>query len=451
MERFDPSDGYRYSNVVANPEKETHVILSFSGGGTRAAAFSFGVLEKLRCTPIEGTTGRSLLDEVDVISSVSGGSFTAAYYALHGEEAFLDFERRFLTRDVQSDLFWALASPWNWLRLASGDFDRIDLAAEYYDEQIFDGHTFRDLLDRSDDRPFIIINATDMTRGSRFEFTQDQFDLLSSSLASFPVGRAVAASSAFPGLLSPVRLINHGQIDGYRRPEWIGSALLGREVAPHRYRRAQNSMSYLEPESSGDGRARKSRPFIHLLDGGIADNIGLRGPLAAVTSVDGPWSLLTDINNGHVKRVVVIAVDAKTEPQPGWSQHKSAPGILSVLQAVASHPMDNYSMETVTLLQRVFGELRAGARSERDCEKFIQENFDPDFKFEASLTPVEFSFIHVSFDDVPNEQDRRDLKSMRTTFRLSEEDVSLLRKSAAAALDADSAFQAALAAIRSDN
>ena len=95
-------------------------MLTFSGGGTRAAALAYGVLEVLRATPIvwEGER-RSLLDEVDVISAVSGGSFTAAYYALKRERAFADFESAFLKRDVEADLRRQLLSPVNWARLAS--------------------------------------------------------------------------------------------------------------------------------------------------------------------------------------------------------------------------------------------------------------------------------------------------------------------------------------------
>jgi NTE family protein len=64
-------------------------MLTFSGGGTRAAALAYGVLETLRDTPIkiDGKTAR-MLDEVDLISSVSGGSFTSAYYGLHGDGIF---------------------------------------------------------------------------------------------------------------------------------------------------------------------------------------------------------------------------------------------------------------------------------------------------------------------------------------------------------------------------
>src|SRR5210317_663738 len=83
---LDPEGGYRFANLddTDNTDK-LFVILTFSGGGTRAAAFSYGVMEKLKTTTImvDGQP-RRLLDEVDVISSVSGGSFTAAYFGLFG-------------------------------------------------------------------------------------------------------------------------------------------------------------------------------------------------------------------------------------------------------------------------------------------------------------------------------------------------------------------------------
>ena len=70
---------------------ETFVVLTFSGGGTRAASLSYGVLKELKNTILPGTR-RTVLDEVDVISTVSGGSFTGAYYALFGDRIFSDFE-----------------------------------------------------------------------------------------------------------------------------------------------------------------------------------------------------------------------------------------------------------------------------------------------------------------------------------------------------------------------
>ena len=161
------------------------ICLEFSGGGTRAAALSYGVLNLLHDTRITWKgVEKTLLDEVDCISSVSGGSFTAAYYGLFGDRLFTDFRTRFLEADVQRALFWQLFIPTNWIRLASPYFSRIDLAAEYYDEALFDKQTFATLTAGSR-RPFIILNATNLANGERFEFTQEQFDFLASDLSTY--------------------------------------------------------------------------------------------------------------------------------------------------------------------------------------------------------------------------------------------------------------------------
>ena len=98
LTQWDPEAGYRGKNL-RDPEDKDHLVLlsTFSGGGTRAAAFAYGVLEALRDTEIslEGKA-TSLLQKMNSISGVSGGSFTAAYYGLFGDRIFQDFEARFL-------------------------------------------------------------------------------------------------------------------------------------------------------------------------------------------------------------------------------------------------------------------------------------------------------------------------------------------------------------------
>ena len=107
-------------------------IMTFSGGGTRSAALSYVVLQHLRDTAITiNGKQRRLLDEVDLISSVSGGSFTSAYFGLFGEKLFQDFEEKFLKRRVQQYLSLSLFKPKTWFRLAPTLFERSDLAAEY--------------------------------------------------------------------------------------------------------------------------------------------------------------------------------------------------------------------------------------------------------------------------------------------------------------------------------
>jgi NTE family protein len=182
------------TGAAGSRSNELLLILAFSGGGTRAAAFAYGVLEELAATPVVlGGRPRRLLDEVDLISAVSGGSFTAAYYGLYGDRVFHDFETEFLKRPVEEQLVVQLLRPRNWVRLASLYFNRSQLAADYYDEHLFRGATFADLEQRSG--PEILINATDLSTGSRFAFTRFFFDPICSDLSSYRVALAVTASS----------------------------------------------------------------------------------------------------------------------------------------------------------------------------------------------------------------------------------------------------------------
>lgn len=90
IEVIDEQSGYRaLSEARLRGVGENVVLLSFSGGGTRAAVLSYGVMQELRDTSIVSNGNRvRLLGEIDTISSVSGGSFTAAYYGVFGERLF---------------------------------------------------------------------------------------------------------------------------------------------------------------------------------------------------------------------------------------------------------------------------------------------------------------------------------------------------------------------------
>jgi NTE family protein len=419
LNAYDRDVGYRFKNLSSQLNTDSlFVILAFSGGGTRAAALSYGVLEKLRDTTITWKgERRRLLDEVDVISSVSGGSFTAAYYGLHGYEIFQDFEARFLKRNIEWELAQQMLVPTNWFRLASPMFDRIDLAAEYYDSRVFNRGTFHD-LERKGQRPFILINATDMTLGARFEFTQDQFDLLCSNLSEVPVARAVAASSAFPVLLSPLTLKNYAGTCDFQEPEWVTNAMDDRDIAARRFNEAVQTRSYLD---------MAKRPYLHLLDGGIADNIGLRGPLRAILSLDGGWSVLRMVNMNKVEKIVVIVVNARTEPDTTFDQKENAPGWKDVLMTVATVPMDNYSFETIELLAENSKQWQKDYQARRACEQQLQARCPGAELPGGQLANVDFYPIVVAFDSLPDPGERSFFKNLPTTFNLAPETVDRLR------------------------
>jgi NTE family protein len=427
-----PETGYRFTNLPhTNNSDSLFVMLAFSGGGTRAAALAYGVLEELAKTRIvwEGKRGR-LLDEVDLISSVSGGSFTAAYYGLYGDRIFSDFEAAFLKRNIQGRLLAPYFSPVNWFRLASPKFSRIDMAAEYYDRHLFGGHTFGDLLLQGR-RPFLMINATDMSLGVRFEFTQDQFDLLCSDLSCFSLGRAVAASSAFPILLSPVTLRNFGGNCASPEPAWIRSVLEDRSASTRRRNQALEARAYLDSTK---------RPFIHLLDGGLADNLGLRGPLEAIlthndASRTGSWFQMD-----QMRKVVLIIVNATVAPDYGVGRSEKSPSLRKVAQAAARVPISRYSFETVELfkesVEKWQREINARHQTLRSTPVAPGDGAGNSTSDDLQFYPVE-----VDFNSIADEAERGFFEALPTSLHLPPASVDRLRAVAARILRQSEQYQ----------
>ena len=162
--RVDPEAGYRFlTRQHYFRDHDTLVVLAFSGGGTRAAAFSYGVLEVLRDTEIVGPNGakRRMLDAVDVVTGVSGGSFTALAYGLYGDRLFDGYEQDFLKRDVEGDAAAAVDRSDVLGRSVVDRMGTLELAARYYDEILFHGATFGDLQRGSG--PLIVVTATDIS------------------------------------------------------------------------------------------------------------------------------------------------------------------------------------------------------------------------------------------------------------------------------------------------
>jgi NTE family protein len=213
--------GYRPGALSNDRSPSTLVLLSFSGGGKRSAAFGYGVLKGLRDYPvlIDGSQKR-LLDAVDIMSSVSGGSFPAAYYGLHRDKIFTDFEKDFLNQDIEAYIYGSYLLPWRFAKaLFNPNYGTNDRMAEVYDKFMFHGATFADLQRAG--RPLVSINATDVDTGLEFMFLQDQFDLICSDLLSYPIARAVAASNGFPILFNPITLKSYRSQCQGRVPAWI--------------------------------------------------------------------------------------------------------------------------------------------------------------------------------------------------------------------------------------
>jgi len=424
----DPSAGYRFETRQARDKNEDNlVILAFSGGGTRAAAFSYGVLEFLRRTEVVGPQGNTirLLDAVDIITGVSGGSFTALAYGLYGDKLFDDYEQRFLKRDVQGEIVARTLSPSNWGKLGSTGWGRSELAAEFYDEILFNGATFGD-LDRGKG-PLILASATDISTGSRFVFSQRIFDVVCSDLNAVPLSRAAAASSAVPVVLSPVTINNYGGTCKTITPDWVKPFL----YSDNPPRPAARAVRSLKAEQAFHDGAR--RPYLHLVDGGISDNVGMRAVLDALEILEALHDAGLPSPVDGARRIIVISVNSLSSPPTNWDQSENPPGTVDILLKAAGTPIDAFSYETIELLRDTAARWQTLRRIRNSAA--YAANKDPAVAAALRVPEAEIYAIDVSFPMLKNKAELDYLNQQPTSFVLPAEAVDRLRAAAGSTND----------------
>ena len=430
---FSRNTGYKFqARQQYSRDSENLVVLAFSGGGTRAAAFSYGVLEMLRRTQIAGPRGTTrLLDEVNVITGVSGGSFTALAYGLYGDKLFDDYEQRFLKRNVQGELISRLLNPAKWGALSSTGWGRSELAAQLYDEILFGGATFAD-LDRGHG-PLVAVMATDISSGSRLTFDQNFFDVLCSDLDSVPLSRAAAASSAVPVILSPVTIDNYGGTCNYSLPGWVG---LFNDPATTPRPAARASQRLKEIDSYNDS---VHRPYIHLVDGGVSDNLGLRGVLDIIESFEALHSMGQPTPLDHVRRIIIFVVNSHSSPKTNWDESERAPGSIKLLIRATGVPIERYSFEAVELLRDIVARWQT-LRRIRDSAAFSAEK-DPTLKEVVNAPDIGLYAIDVSFPALTDSAEFEYLNDLPTSLALSDAAVDRLRAAAGKIILASPEFQ----------
>jgi len=420
LPQWHPEYGYRFANLPPSVDRNSDslfIVASFSGGGARASALSYGVLKELAQTPIvwEGYRKR-LIDELTIINALSGGSFTAAYYALYHDRIFRDFEPRFLRKDWESELrARLLKSPSNWLRLWSPYFGRAHIFAELLDEALFDGATFNDLAS-SDQRPVIFLHASDMATVSRFEFHQRQFDLICSDLSQLRLSVATASSSALPMLLSPISLKNYAGQCGFDPPRYLAED----NHNPKGRKRRNELRSYLDSAK---------RPYIHLLDGGLADNIGMRGVLELSALVDDIETSFEVLGAKKIQKLVYLMVSAETMPDLNHYQLDEIPSLTRALNALIDIPINRYSDDTFILMRQAVADWRTQLRhrARRESGVFAKD--------------LDIYFINASLSELEDPEEQARLMGIPTNLALSDDQVDHLISAAAKLLRNDKEYQ----------
>ncbi len=405
--------------VVGTQEPAPSIVaaLTLSGGGARAAAFGLGVLEELKATRFE-LDGRptTLLDEVGLISGVSGGSILAGYYAAFGDEVFTRFEREFLLVNFQSSLVRDfLLSPLTGYKLSSPWYGRSNALAQRLDT-VFRGMTYGDLRAQPVRRR-LLVTATDLSTGAPFEFTPEQFALICSDLDSVPLSFAVAASSAVPLLLSPMAVRNYA---GSCQPP----------VSRQAWAEADQTVSarLLQTIADSYGDAQQ-RPFIHLVDGGLVDNLGVRSLLDRALAAGSLSATFEGLPPGSVRRIVLIGVNSERDTTDRIDQSDYVPTTSQVLDALVFGAGSRLTTETTVIMkdvaQRLSAELQA-ARSRPGSP------FAPD---------AEIHVINLSLHDLRDPGLRHAVLRVPTALTIPPEQVHELREAGRIAVRESAAFQ----------
>lgn len=392
--------------------------VTLSGGGARAAAFGYGVLQAMHQTPVL-LDGRatSLLDQVGVISGVSGGSIVAAYYAAFGAENLERFERDFLRQNFQDSLINFALKPGNLINLSSPWFGRTQLLAQRLDE-LYQGKTFADMWARPG-RPRLLVSATDLSLGSSFEFSWDQFTRICSDLGSVPLSFAVASSSAVPLALSPVTVKNYA--GSCAQPAALVAAVLDDGPSDYRTRMLRAQMRSYEDA--------KARPFIHLVDGGVSDNLGVRSLLDRTLSAGGIRSATRHLPKGAVRKLVLVTVNAERDPAERIDDTDKVPSTLQVVDAMLFGTGARATQETLGLL---------GDITEQWRREIAMAALDGQSAFAKD---AQIYVITVNLRDAPDAVKRSRLLQIPTAFSIAGDDVTRLIQAGRDVLQASPRFK----------
>jgi len=389
--------------TAADAHADDIVALSFSGGGLRAAAFAAGAMQGLATQP--GPAGRTLLQQVSFITSVSGGSLPAAWVGLHGTDSLDEFRRTALLHAGQRELGSELRNSVSLLRLAG------DGLTSWLDAEVFHGATFSSM--GTPGRPAVWINATNLNQRLPFSFDSRTFDALCSDLGTFPVADAVAASMAVPLVFSPVVLEKHPEhctkplpaIGQGEQQDWSDTML------------AKATSDALQ-----DYRDVANGRFLKLVDGGLTDNFGLSSIQQSRLLAGTPLAPLNEAEALRIRRLLFVVVDGGRRGAIGWNHAVDGPNGLELAFASVDAAIDTnmrLSYDNFLVMSRRWQDDLVSWRCARpEAEQQAQRLLRPDWRCED----VQISVSRISFDDLVPPRAFR-LHQISTSLTMSDKEV----------------------------
>lgn len=400
------------------------IAMSFSGGGLRAAAFAYGALLALDDT---ATESHDLLDEISFVSSVSGGSLTAAHFGLFGRAGLERFRSEVLEQDFQHQLHRSLLNPLNVARFLRGGLNRSSDLADVFDRNVFHGARFDALLRNV--KPSIRIHGTDLYHRIPFPFIPRVFALLCSDLRSYRVADAVAASMAVPMIFAPTVLRTYPE--SCREP--IPTSLLNARSDPN----APRALSAVA-NAFGTYRDPARVRYVKIVDGGLTDNLGVASLIVSRAILGTPYAPMTEHDAVTVRRLLFIVVDSSIGPRGDWIRKPEGPSGIDMALITADAATDASARFAGDSLRRMLEEWR-DAVIEFRCALSPEEVVRLDGPKDWQCDDVRFFAAFLSIDQLP-EPYRSELKAVPTRLALDDRQLDTTIESARRALAAHPRF-----------
>jgi len=414
--------------VDARPSfDDTVVAVTFSGGGTRAAAFSYGVLQGFDETRVEyGGRAMSLLDQLDFVSGVSGGSVLAAYYGLKKRAAMADFKQRFLLANGEE----ALQTDLSFLNLAkglSGGINDTTGFPRWLDAHLFGGATFKDMTRGG--TPEVWINASDIYNRTAFIFADVTFRALCSDLANYPLSLAVAASAAVPVVFAPVVIQNFPGGCPAELPPWVERVRNDDTAAPL----IRAYADALERYRTGDIK------YVKLLDGGIVDNYGLAGFTISLLAANTPYGPLAPREAVKLRRLLFMVVDSGRGPSGTWAQTVAGPAGVDLINATSDTAMTSSAIGSYTSFDTTMDQWRTNLVNWR-CHLSDAERSRLGVPAGWNCKDVKFFVGRISFAQLGPDRAAA-LNAVETRLKLPPDQVEMLIGAGRDALKANKVFR----------
>jgi predicted acylesterase/phospholipase RssA len=299
------------------------------------------------------------------------------------------------------------------VRAKDGGINGKSKLADWLDREVFAGGLMRDVWRGRGMQTWI--NATDLYNGTTFAFTPTYFAALCSDLGSVRIADAVAASMAVPIVFAPIVAAPFVE-QCAAPPAWVAKARADRTAPALVRKTAEAFETYRDPER---------QKYLHLVDGGVIDNLGLTSLTLARQTSATPIGPLSPRDAVRLRRLTFLVVDAEQIRSSDWQKSAKGPSGGQVVGALANIVIEAPNRASYDSFRRVLSDWERDVRAYRCALPATEVAALRGSVVDWRCDDVRFTLDMIAFADLPAEQ-RGKLGATATRVSLPRETIDAL-------------------------